>query len=576
MASTPPSGEPETRAPRVGLSHVVGSTTPALSEWTIPQWLDDTAQRRPDHPACIFTEAGVRWTWSQLRTQADRLAAGLLKLGFAKGDRLGIWSPNRPEWILAQYASARIGVVLVNINPAYRLAELEYALNAVQCKGIISAVAFKSSDYLGMLQTLAPELASCASGALLSQRLPHLRTVVRMGQGSTPGMLNFDAVLALADDALVQRARDIGSRLDRLEAINVQFTSGTTGNPKGATLTHRNIVNNARYVAAAMGFGPEDRLCIPVPLYHCFGMVMGSLVCAVTGGTMVFPGEGFEPLATLKALHAERCTALHGVPTMFIAQLDHPQFADFDLSSLKKGIMAGSPCPIEVMKRVNTQMHMSDVTIAYGMTETSPVSFQSSPDDPLEKRVSTVGRILPHLEVKVVDAQGQTVPVGTTGELCTRGYSVMLGYWGDAARSAEAVRDGWMYTGDLATIDAQGYCNIVGRVKDMLIRGGENVYPREVEEFLFRHPAVAQVQVFGVPDPKFVEEVCAWVVLKPGMSATEQDIRDFCRGQIAHYKVPRYVRFVSELPMTVTGKAQKFMMRAQMISELGLQETKTA
>ncbi len=570
------SPNPAPRLPRDGLSHVVGEDTPALSEWTIPQWLDHTAAQRPDHTACVFSEAGVRWSWAQLRDNADRLAAGLLKLGFERGDRLGIWSPNRPEWVLAQYATARIGVVLVNINPAYRLAELEYALNAVQCKGLISAAAFKTSQYLVMLQTLAPELAIQAPGALHAARLPHLRTVVRMGDDSTAGMLNFSSVLALADAASLQQARLLGAQLDRRDAINVQFTSGTTGNPKGATLSHHNIVNNARYVAAAMGFGGDDRLCIPVPLYHCFGMVMGSLVCTVTGGTMVFPGEGFEPLATLQALHDERCTALHGVPTMFIAQLDHPEFLRFDLSALKKGIMAGSPCPIEVMKRVNTQMHMSDVTIAYGMTETSPVSFQSSPDDPLVKRVSTVGRVLPHLEVKVIDAQGHTVPVGETGELCTRGYSVMQGYWGDAERTAQAVRDGWMHTGDLATIDAQGYCNIVGRVKDMLIRGGENVYPREVEEFLFRHPQVAQVQVFGVPDPRYGEEVCAWVVLKPGMSATAEDIRQFCQGQIAHYKVPRYVRFVDELPMTVTGKAQKFLMRQKMIEELGLQVAQTA
>ncbi len=573
------------RAPQQGLSHVSGLVDPALSEWTLPQWLDFTASRRPQHPACVFREAALRWTWGQLRDESDRLAAGLLQLGFARGDRIGIWSPNRPEWILMQYATARIGVVLVNINPAYRLSELEYALNVVQCKGLVTAATFKTSDYLGMLQTLAPELATCAPGALSAARLPHLRTVVRMtgrcsagsdtGQ-ATAGMLRFQEVMALADAPGVQQARDIGSRLDRCDAINVQFTSGTTGNPKGATLSHRNIVNNARHVAAAMGFDEVDRLCIPVPLYHCFGMVMGSLVCTVTGGTMVFPGEGFEPLATLQALHEERCTALHGVPTMFIAQLDHAEFSRFDLTALKKGIMAGSPCPIEVMKRVNTQMHMSDVTIAYGMTETSPVSFQSSPDDPLEKRVATVGRILPHLEVKIVDAQGATVPVGETGELCTKGYSVMQGYWGDAERTAQAVRDGWMFTGDLATLDAQGYCNIVGRVKDMLIRGGENVYPREVEEFLFRHPAVAQVQVFGVPDPKYVEEVCAWIVLKPGQTADEADIRQFCQGQIAHYKVPRYVRFVPELPMTVTGKAQKFLMRAQMVKELGLTEAKTA
>ena len=557
------------RLPIQGLSHVVGESSPALSEWTIAQWLDHTAAARPGHTACVFTDAGLRFTWGELREQADRLAAGLLKLGFAQGDRLGIWGPNRAEWVLAQYATARIGVVLVNINPAYRLAELEYALNKVQCKGLITAPAFKTSQYLQMLQTLAPELAGATPGHLQAARLPHLHTVVRMGAETTPGMLNFDAVLALADDALVEEARRIGAGLDRLDPINIQFTSGTTGQPKGATLTHRNIVNNARQVAAAMNFGADDRLCIPVPLYHCFGMVMGSLVCTVTGGTMVFPGEGFDPLLTLQALHDERCTHLHGVPTMFIAQLDHPRFAEFDLSQLRGGIMAGSPCPVEVMKRVNLAMNMREVTIAYGMTETSPVSFQSAPDDPLNKRVSTVGRVLPHLEVKVVDAEGRSVPVGTTGELCTRGYSVMLGYWGDEARTAEAVIDGWMHTGDLATIDAQGYGNIVGRVKDMLIRGGENVYPREVEEFLFRHPAVAQVQVFGVPDARYGEEVCAWVVLRPGQQLTGEELREFCRDQIAHYKVPRHVRFVDEIPMTVTGKAQKYLMRQAMVTDMG-------
>jgi fatty-acyl-CoA synthase len=561
-----------TRKPLHGLSHVVGDSEPPLSEWTISQWLDHTAASRPDRTACVFREQGLRLTWAQLRDASDRLAAGLLKLGFQKGDRIGIWSPNRSEWVLAQYATARIGVVLVNVNPAYRLAELEYALNKVQCKGLITAAQFKASAYLQMLQTLAPELTQAAPGALHAAKLPHLRCVIRMGEEHTPGMFNFSDVLRLAHSRTVVQVRAIAHTLDRMDAINVQFTSGTTGSPKGATLTHRNIVNNARYVAAAMGFGGDDVLCIPVPLYHCFGMVMGSLVCTVTGGTMVFPSEGFDPTATLQALTEERCTALHGVPTMFIAQLEHPQFSSFDLTHLRKGIMAGSPCPIEVMKRVNSEMHMEQVTIAYGMTETSPVSFQSNTDDTLAQRVSTVGRVLPHLEVKIVDANGHTVPVGEKGELCTKGYSVMLGYWDDTERTAEAVQDGWMRTGDLATIDAEGFCNIVGRVKDMLIRGGENVYPREVEEFLFRHPAIGQVQVFGVPDSRYGEEVAAWVVLKPGHTCTEADVREFCQGQISHYKIPRYVRFLPELPMTVTGKAQKFVMRQQMMNELGLTE----
>ena len=560
------------RAPRGGLSHVVGADQPPLSDRSIGAWLTTTAERWPDATACVFAEQGLRWTWRELFDQSGALAAGLLKLGLRPGDRMGIWSPNRSEWVLAQYATARIGVILVNINPAYRLTELEYALNKVQCQAILSAPAFKTSAYLQMLATLAPELARCAPGQLVSTRLPHLRTVIRMGEDATPGMYNLGAVLARADEASLAQVHRMSAAITCHDAVNIQFTSGTTGQPKGATLTHHNIVNNARDVARTMGMRDGDRLCIPVPLYHCFGMVMSSLACTVTGATMVFPSEGFDPLATLQAVQAERCTHLHGVPTMFIAQLDHPSFTDFDLQSLRGGIMAGSPCPVSVMERVNQQMHMTEVTIAYGMTETSPVSFQSGVDDPIDKRVSTVGRVMPHLEVKIVDGAGRTVAVGEKGELCTKGYSVMQGYWDDAARTAEAVVDGWMHTGDMATLDADGYGSIVGRVKDMLIRGGENVYPREVEEFLFRHPKVAQVQVFGVPDARYGEEVCAWVVLKPGEVCTEDEIKSFCKDQIAHYKVPRYVRFVSDLPMTVTGKAQKFIMRERTIEELGLTE----
>jgi len=381
---------------------------------------------------------------------------------------------------------------------------------------------------------------------------------------------------ARADRTALDALDNLGLGLSCHDAINIQFTSGTTGNPKGATLTHHNVVNNARFIAQAMNFTENDSLCIPVPLYHCFGMVLAVLACVSTGAAMVFPGESFEPVATLQAVSEERCTALHGVPTMFIAELDHPRFAEFDLSRLRTGIMAGSPCPIETMKRVIAEMHLSEITIAYGMTETSPVSFQSSTTDPLERRVSTVGRIQPMLEAKVVDADGRVLPVGEKGELLVRGYSVMQGYWGDAERTREAVRDGWMHTGDLATIDAEGYCNIVGRAKDMLIRGGENVYPREIEEFLFRHPKVQSVQVFGVPDAKYGEEICAWIVPKPGQTCTEDEVRDFCRDQIAHYKVPRYIRFVDDMPMTITGKVQKFVMRERMMAELQLQEAKTA
>jgi fatty-acyl-CoA synthase len=564
--------------PRDGLSQVRGDIRAELCEQSIPALLAETVARFGERPAVLFREQGVHWSWREFALQIDELAAGLLALGLQRGDRLGIWSPNRAEWLVTQFATARIGVILVNINPAYRLSELEYALNVSGCRAIVTAERLKSSMYLQMLQTLAPELAQSAPGALKAARLPMLQWVIRMGAEASPGMLNYEALLQRGRASLLPQQLDaISAQLSCFEAINIQFTSGTTGNPKGATLTHHNVLNNAHFIAQAMNFSQADSLCIPVPLYHCFGMVLAVLACVSSGARMVFPGESFEPLATLQAVAEERCTALHGVPTMFIAELDHPRFAEFDLSSLRTGIMAGSPCPIETMKRVVSQMHMREVTIAYGMTETSPVSFQSSTTDPLERRVSTVGRIQPRLEAKVVDTgTGAVVPVGEKGELLVRGYSVMQGYWGDESRTREAVRDGWMHTGDLATIDAEGYCNIVGRAKDMLIRGGENVYPREVEEFLFRHPKVQSVQVFGVPDPKYVEEVCAWITLKPGETCTEQEIRDFCREQIAHYKVPRYIRFVGDMPMTITGKVQKFVMRDKMIEELGLSVAKTA
>jgi fatty-acyl-CoA synthase len=568
-------------APRDNLSYVRGGGELPLSEQTVSQLLAATVDLWPDRPAVVFREQSVRWSWREFEAHVDALAAGLNQLGLLKGERVGIWSPNRVEWLVTQFATARLGLVLVNINPAYRLAELEYALNKVGCRALIAAEAFKSSRYLEMLQELAPELAEAAPGALHAARLPSLRMVIRMGAGETPGMLSYREVAAAGAQCVKREVlQALSDTLDCHDPINVQFTSGTTGQPKGATLTHHNIVNNARFIAQAMRFTERDSLCIPVPLYHCFGMVLAVLASVSTGAAMVFPGEAFEPAATLRAVSEERCTALHGVPTMFIAQLDHPDFAQYDLSSLRTGIMAGSPCPIETMKRVVSEMHMRDVTIAYGMTETSPVSFQSATTDPLEKRVTTVGRVQPHLEVKLIDALGRTVPVGAKGELCTRGYSVMLGYWGDdeqtRAQTRSAVVDGWMHTGDLATLDEQGYCNIVGRVKDMLIRGGENVYPREIEEFLFRHPKVQSVQVFGVPDAKYGEEVCAWVILKSGQRATENEIRQFCEGQIAHYKIPRYIRFVQELPMTVTGKVQKFVMREAMMAELKLEVEKTA
>ena len=541
-----------------GLSHVAGWTDIPLSNATIYGLLADTAKAYPDRLAVVFREQGIRWTWRDFVAEVDAFGAGLAGLGLVKGDRVGIWSPNRVEWLVTQFATARMGLILVNINPAYRLSELEYALQVSGCRAIVSAERLKTSLYLEMLQKVRP-------------KLPALEFVIRMGDQKTPGMLNYAEVLERGR----AEPRPFADCLAQ-DPINIQFTSGTTGNPKGATLTHHNVVNNGRFIAMAMDFSENDSLCIPVPLYHCFGMVLAVLASVSTGAAMVFPGEAFDPVATLGAVAEERCTALHGVPTMFIAELGHPRFGEFDLSSLRTGIMAGSPCPIETMKQVVSRMHMREVTIAYGMTETSPVSFQSSTTDPLDRRTTTVGRVQPHLECKIVDVDGNTVPVGEKGELCTRGYSVMTGYWGDEERTRQAVIDGWMHTGDLATIDEQGYCNIVGRVKDMLIRGGENVYPREIEEFLFRHPKVQSVQVFGVPDAKYGEEVCAWIVLKPGESCVEDEIKDFCRDQIAHYKVPRYVRFVDELPMTVTGKAQKFVMRERMIEELRLARAATA
>jgi fatty-acyl-CoA synthase len=507
----------------------------------------------------------------------DTFAAGLLALGLQKGDRLGIWSHNNAEWLITQFAGAKAGLILVNINPAYRRAELIYALNKVGCKALVTMPAFKTSNYLEMLQDVAPELNHCQPGVLQAKQLPDLRIVIRLGEDKTRGMYNFSEIAPMADDSHRKRLANLATELRIQDPINIQFTSGTTGNPKGATLTHYNVLNNGFFVGEAMKLTEKDRICVPVPLYHCFGMVMGNLACLTHGSAIVYPAAAFEPEAVLQTLQAERCTGLHGVPTMFIAELSDPNFHQYDLNSLRTGIMAGSPCPIEVMKRVISEMHMSEVTIAYGMTETSPVSFQSSTDDPLEKRVSTVGRVQPHLEVKIIDSEGNTVPPGTPGELCTRGYSVMQGYWGDAEKTREAVdSEGWMHTGDLATLDEEGYCNIVGRIKDMVIRGGENIYPREIEEYLYRHPDIQDVQVVGVPDKKYGEELCAWIILHEGTKLGEEEVREFCKGQIAHYKIPRYIRFVKEFPMTVTGKIQKFLIRKAMIEELALEEERTA
>ena len=558
-------------------SYVHGASDKQLIGQTIGRFFDDACARHAEREALVVRHQNVRLTYAQLKSRVDALACGLMRLGLEPGDRIGIWSQNNMEWALTQFASAKAGLVLVNINPAYRRSELEYALEKVGCRALILSPAFKTSNYLEMIADLAPELGHCEPGLLRSHRLPSLEMVIRMGAEKSPGMMSFDDLLRAPSREELTALAVLSEKLQFDDPINIQFTSGTTGHPKGATLSHHNILNNGFFVGEAIKLMPGDRLCIPVPLYHCFGMVMGNLGCLTHGATMVYPGEAFEPLAVLETVAQEKCTGLYGVPTMFIAALDHPRFAEFDLSSLRTGIMAGSPCPIEVMKRVIGKMNMSEVTIAYGMTETSPVSFQSGTDDPIDRRVSTVGRIQPHLEVKIVDNEGRIVPRGQSGELCTRGYSVMLGYWDDEARTKEAIdAGGWMHTGDLAVIDDEGYCNIVGRIKDMVIRGGENIYPREIEEFLYAHPKVLDVQVVGIPDQKFGEELCAWIIPREGERLTEDEVREYCKGQIAHYKIPRYIRFVDSFPMTVTGKIQKFLIRQRMKEELGLDEAKTA
>lgn len=554
-------------------SHVTGSNKPALIEKTIGQVLHETAARIPGMEAIVSVEQGIRLTYAQFSARVERITAGLLAMGLEKGDRVGIWAPNCVEWALTQFATARAGLIQVNINPAYRLSELEYALNKVGVRVLIAVERFKTSEYADMVETLAPEIAE-REGRLSSKRLPTLEAVIQIGGKTRKGWVGFDDISGEADAKKVL----VAPALSVDDPINIQFTSGTTGNPKGATLSHRNILNNGYFVGRAMGMTEGDRICVPVPLYHCFGMVMANLACIVHGATMIYPSAGFDADAVLATIEAEKCTALYGVPTMFIAELAHPDFDRFDLTSLRAGIMAGSPCPIEVMRSTVSQMHMGEVTIAYGMTETSPVSFQSDISDPLERRVTTVGRIQPHLEAKVIDPEsGRLLDRGEVGELCVRGYSVMLGYWDEEERTAEAIDEqGWMHSGDLGVIDQEGYCNIVGRAKDMIIRGGENIYPREIEEYLFGHPAIEDVTIVGIPDPKYGEEVCAWVKLRPHVKLEEEDLREYCRGQIAHYKIPRYVRFVSEFPATVTGKVQKFVIREAMLKELGLGEEQTA
>ncbi len=549
-------------------SYMVGEGTGQLLYETIGTCFDRVVNENPDNLALIVRHQDVRWTYRRLQQEVDRLAAGLIALGIEPGDRVGVWGPNSYEWVMTQFATAKIGAILVNVNPAYRLFELEFVLNKVECKAIIAAEKFKSSEYLNMLNSLAPELATCEPGYLRAGKLPHLTTVIRMGEERSPGMFNFADVCELGGDDEYQRLAELRRLLLPDDAINIQFTSGTTGNPKGATLTHCNILNNGYEAGKGMALTPDDRLCIPVPLYHCFGMVLGVLAAVTRGATMVFPNPVFDPLTTLQAVQEEKCTALHGVPTMFVTELDLPEFSTFDLSSLRTGIIAGAPCPEKLMQQIIGDLHMENVLIGYGQTEVSPINHMTLPEDSLENRTQTVGRPIPYVEIKIVDSDNRVVPIGEQGEICTRGYSVMKGYWGDPEQTADTIVNGWLHSGDLGTMNEDGYVRITGRIKDMIIRGGENIYPREIEEFLYTHPKIAEVQVFGVEDPKMGEEVCAWIQLVDGETSTEEEIRDFCRGQITHFKIPRYVRFVDEYPMTVTGKIRKIDMRAMMAEEL--------
>ena len=538
-----------------------GATDAPLLEETIGDNLSATVARLGDHEALVVPHQGIRQTWTEFEASVDAVAKGLMAKGIAKGDRVGMWSPNFAEWVYIQYATAKIGAIQVNVNPAYRTTELEYALNQSGCRMLVTRTSYLTSMYQDMVETVRPNV-------------PALTDVIYFDTDDWAELLA--AGEAISDDELAQR----GASLDCNDPINIQYTSGTTGFPKGATLSHRGILNDALFVGQACGYSDVDRVCIPVPFYHCFGMVMGNLACSVFGSTMVIPCPTFDAEAVLQTLQDERCTSLYGVPTMFVAQLGHEDLDSFDLSSLRTGIMAGSPCPIEVMRSVLDKMNMSEVTIAYGQTETSPVSTQTSTTDSVEHRVTTVGRVLPHIEAKIIDPEtGETVERGTDGEYCTRGFHVMLGYWNDPEKTALAIDDeGWMHSGDLATMDEDGYVNIVGRIKDLIIRGGENIYPREIEEFLYTHPQIADAQVIGVPDAKYGEQVMAWVQLAPGEQLTEDELIEFCRGKIAHFKVPRYISFVTEFPMTVTGKVRKLEMREKSIADLGLQNetTKTA
>jgi len=552
-------------------SYVHSAGSSALLGMTVGDVLDAAAERFPDGDALVVPHQQRRLSWSELRAEARRLGAGLLARGLNSGDRIGIVAPNVVEWVVTQFGTAYAGLILVNINPAYRLPELEYALRKTGCRALITAATFKTSDYIAMLRELAPEIDGCEPGRLRAARLPKLELVATLGGPAAAGVAEFAELASCGGEQNLRRLDEMSARLDFDDPINIQFTSGTTGTPKAATLTHHNIVNNANIAAEIMRFSEADRLCIPVPMYHCFGMVLGTLLCATHGATMVFPSAGFDARAVLDAIESEGCTALHGVPTMFIAEIDDPSFAGRDLSTLRTGIMAGAPCPVELMHRVMSDMHLEEITIGYGMTETGPLSTQTAIDDPVETRVGTVGHVLPHTEIKIIDEQGRMLPRDTPGELCTRGYCVMRGYWDDPERTAQEIdAAGWIRSGDIATMDERGYIRIVGRIKDMVIRGGENIYPREIEEFLYSNPKIDEVEVFGVPDPRLGEQVAAWIKLHAGEAATAEEIRDFCKGKLAHFKIPHYIKFVDEFPMTVTGKVQKFIMRERMATELGL------
>lgn len=554
-------------------SYTSGTSKTPLLGMTIGEMLDRTADKYPDTEALVCLHQDIRWTYKEFLAKVNEAARAFLAIGVKRGDRVGIWAPNRYEWTVTQFATAKVGAILVNINPAYGMHELEYALNLAGISVLVTADSFKASDYRKTLYELAPELKASTPGKLKAQKVSDLRAVINLDTEKHAGMWTWAEFTGFAGDVSQDEVNKIQSQLQFDDPINIQFTSGTTGSPKGATLTHHNILNNGFFVGESQILTEKDRLVIPVPLYHCFGMVMGNLGCVTHGSTMIYPGEGFEPKAVLQAVHQEKATALYGVPTMFIAELSEPEFESYDLSTLRTGIMAGSICPAEVMKKVNGKMNMKEVQIAYGMTETSPVSTQTSSLDPFEKQVTTVGRTQPHLETKIVDpATGNVLPRGEIGELCTRGYSVMLKYWNNEEKTREAIdAAGWMHTEDLATMDEEGYVQIVGRIKDMVIRGGENIYPKEVEEFLYTHPSIEEVQVTGVPDDKYGEELVAWVKLRPDADPVDADgLMAFCKGKIAHFKIPRNYKFVDEFPMTVTGKIQKFKMREISIEEMGL------